>query len=54
LTYLLILYISFSWYLLLIHIFAYTKVQCVELASSDLTSPKVHLSTSIHHLYAQV
>jgi hypothetical protein len=28
--------------MLLIHIFAYTKVQCVELASSDLTNPKVH------------
>jgi hypothetical protein len=28
--------------MLLIHIFAYTKVQSVELASSDLTSPKVH------------
>jgi hypothetical protein len=32
--------VFFSWYLLLIHIFACTKVQCVELASSGLTSPK--------------
>jgi hypothetical protein len=45
---------SFSWYLLLIHIFSYTKVQYGELASSDLTSPKCIDLTSIHHLYAQV
>jgi hypothetical protein len=38
-------------YLLVIHIFAYTKVHCVELASSDLTSPNVHWFITCMHKF---